>query len=54
MLNFTMFYVLFCLGGDRLLKLLATLIGFSVICGVMFLDPDAVPSGDAPSCARIT
>lgn len=40
-------------GGDRLLKLLATLIGFSVICGVMFLDPDAAPSGDS-SCARIT
>ncbi|KAE8741266.1 hypothetical protein FOCC_FOCC013188 [Frankliniella occidentalis] len=39
-------------GGDRLLKLLAILIGFSVICGVMFLDPDASPDGG--SCPRIT
>lgn len=39
-------------GGDRLLKLLAILIGFSVICGVMFLDPDAAPNG--ATCPRIT
>ena len=39
-------------GGDRLLKLLATIIGFSVICGVMFLDPDAAPN--AGSCPRIS
>lgn len=39
-------------GGDRLLKLLAILLGFSAICGVMFLDPDAAPNGG--SCPRIT
>ncbi|XP_066993198.2 zinc transporter ZIP1 isoform X2 [Anabrus simplex] len=35
-------------GGDRLLKLLAVLVGFSVVCGVLFLEPN---KESPPSCS---